>query len=218
MKEFYLGLMVGLVQTGIGHPLDTIKTNYQNKNKLDLSKNRIQTLYRGIKYPMIASIMTNGCLFYSNKYFFDKLENHYYSGFITGLICSPLINGLEAMKVQNQINEKSLYSKNKISTLKLGWSATFTRESIGGSLYFGTYNYLRKDYSAFTSGSIAGVTSWLFTYPIDVIKTRIQSGDSINWTIAISKGGLFNGLSICLIRSFVVNGCSFALYDYLKNY
>jgi len=33
MKEFYLGLMVGLVQTGIGHPLDTIKTNYQNNIK-----------------------------------------------------------------------------------------------------------------------------------------------------------------------------------------
>ena len=33
MNEFYLGLSVGSVQTIIGHPLDTIKTNYQNNSK-----------------------------------------------------------------------------------------------------------------------------------------------------------------------------------------
>ena len=216
MKEFYLGLMVGLVQTGIGHPLDTLKTNYQNKINLNLRKNKLKILYRGVRYPMLASVITNGCLFSSNEYFFDKLNNNYYSGFMTGLICSPLINGFETMKVQHRINEKSLLSKNKLKILKLGISATLIRESIGGSLYFGTYNYLRKDYNSFASGSIAGVVSWLFTYPLDVIKTRIQSGDSKNWKNAISKGGLSNGLTICLIRSFIVNGTSFYLYDYFR--
>ena len=218
MKEFYMGLMVGLVQTGIGHPLDTIKTNYQNNIKLNLKKHKFKTLYRGVKYPMLASVLTNGCLFYSNKYFFDQLNNHYYSGFMTGLVCSPLINGFETMKVQHQINEKSLFSKNKFKILRLGFSATLVRESLGGSFYFGTYNYLRKDYNPFFSGSIAGVASWLFTYPIDVIKTRIQSGDSKNWQVAISKGGLFNGITICLIRSFIVNGSSFYLYDLLQDF
>tara|TARA_B100000161_G_C33531129_1_gene406073 strand:+ start:351 stop:1037 length:687 start_codon:yes stop_codon:yes gene_type:complete len=217
MKEFYSGLMVGLVQTGIGHPLDTIKTNFQNKTKLNLSKKRFQTLYRGVKYPMLASVLTNGCLFYSNKYFFDKFKNHYYSGFVTGIICTPLINGFEAMKVQHQINEKSMIYKNKLKILRLGLSTTLLRESIAGSLYFGTYNYLRKNYNSFISGSLAGVSSWLFTYPIDVIKTRIQSGDSKNWNQAILKGGLWNGLTICLIRSFIVNGSSFYLYDYINN-
>jgi solute carrier family 25 carnitine/acylcarnitine transporter 20/29 len=217
MKEFYLGLMVGLVQTGVGHPLDTIKTNFQNKTSLDLKKNKLKTLYRGVKYPLFASVLTNGCLFYSNKYFFDQVENHFYSGFMTGIICSPLINGFETMKVQHQVNEKSLSYKNKFKTLKLGFSATLVRESFGASLYFGTYNYLKKDHNSFVSGSIAGVTSWLFTYPIDVVKTRLQSGNSKNWTTAISRGGLLNGLAICLLRSFIVNGFSFALYDYIKN-
>ena len=217
MKEFYLGLMVGVVQTSIGHPLDTIKTNFQNKTRLDLSKINLQFLYRGLKYPLFSSVMTNGCLFYSNKYFFDYFKNNYYSGFMTGLICSPLINGLEALKVQHQTNKKSLFSyKNKFKILKLGFSATLPRESIAGSLYFGTYYYLRQDYNSFTSGSVAGVSSWLFTYPLDVIKTRLQSGNSKNWKTAILKGGLFNGLSICLIRSFIVNGISFTLYEYLK--
>ena len=34
---------------------------------------------------------------------------------------------------------------NKFKTLKLGFSATLVRESFGASLYFGTYNYLRKE-------------------------------------------------------------------------
>ena len=37
MNEFYLGLSVGSVQTIIGHPFDTIKTNYQNNLKLKYS-------------------------------------------------------------------------------------------------------------------------------------------------------------------------------------
>ena len=84
-------------------------------------------------------------------------------------------------------------------TLRLGFSATLMRESLAGSLYFGTYNYIRKDYNSFTSGSIAGVTSWLFTYPFDVIKTRLQSGSSKTWKHAILQGRLSKGLYICLI-------------------
>ena len=38
MNEFILGTIVGLVQTIIGHPLDTLKTNYQNRIKIDLKK------------------------------------------------------------------------------------------------------------------------------------------------------------------------------------
>ena len=136
---------------------------------------------------------------------------------MTGVVCSPMINGFETMKVQHQLNKKSLTYKTKFETIKLGFSATLIRESLGASIYFGFYNYLNKDYNSFVSGSIAGASSWLFTYPVDVIKTRLQSGNCKNWKIAISKGCLGKGLAICLIRSFIVNGFSFALYDYVKN-
>ena len=216
MKEFSLGLMVGLIQTAIGHPLDTIKTNFQNKTKLNLNGNKLKILYRGVRYPLWSSVITNGFLFHSNSWFFSKFENHYYSGFMTGVVCTPLINGFEVLKVKKQINQNNFNNVNKFKLLKLGLSATLARESLACCLYFGTFNSLRKTNDAFTSGSIAGITSWLMTYPLDVIKTRIQSGDSNTWKNAITKGGLLNGLTICLIRSFIVNGSSFMAYDYFN--
>ena len=48
-------------------------------------------------------------------------------------------------------------------------------------------------------------------------KQRIQSGLVKNWYQAIKKGGLTNGLFVCLTRSFIVNGFSFMTYDYIKH-
>ena len=42
MSEFTLGTCVGMVQTIIGHPLDTIKTNYQNNQTLKFNKTLIK--------------------------------------------------------------------------------------------------------------------------------------------------------------------------------
>ena len=213
MNEFFLGTMVGVVQTLIGHPLDTMKTNYQNQIKINLKKNMIKKLYRGVYYPLASSVITSGFIFYSNDYINNKLNNHYYSGFMTGLACTPLINSLEVFKVKAQVG-----LSNDFSQLGKGISATLLRESIGTSLYFGSYNTLKNNYNPFISGSLAGLISWALTYPIDVIKTRIQTGDSKTWEKAINKGKLSSGMSVCLVRSFIVNGFSFSVYEYVKNY
>ena len=216
MNEFTLGTCVGMVQTVIGHPLDTLKTNYQNNQNLKLNKNAVGRLFRGITYPLFSTTIINGFLFYSNDSLKQYNKNSFISGFMTGIICSPMINIFETCKVKRQLNEK--ININFIKYSKLGFTATLIRESFGASLYFGTYDYLRENnYNPFVSGSSAGVISWLLTYPFDVVKTRLQSGLDKTWKQAILRGGLINGLSICLFRSFIVNGFAFMAYDYIKH-
>lgn len=213
MNEFYLGLCVGGVQTVIGHPLDTIKTCQQNNQRLLYNLN----LYRGLSYPLYSSTLINGFLFYSNDVMKKYTYNNYLSGFATGLLCSPMINVFETYKVKKQTNQ--LVRLNDLfSYSKKGLSATLVRESIGTSIYFGTYHNFRSfELSPFISGSLSGLLSWLLTYPVDVIKSRIQSGLDKTWKSAIKRSGLMYGVSICLVRSFIVNGFSFSAYDYLKN-
>jgi hypothetical protein len=64
---------------------------------------------------------------------------------------------------------------------------------------------------------MAGMLSWLLTYPIDVIKTRVQSNNHLSMIGAYKMGNIWSGLSFCLLRSFIVNGSGFAIYDYLKD-
>ena len=212
MNEFIIGTSVGCTQTIIGYPFDTVKTWVQNKNSFkDFS---IQNLYRGVKYPLMSSILINGFIFYSNNVLNNYFNNYFISGFYSGLFISPVINIFEVLKVKNQTNSKI---KNLKSLVFKGISATSTRESIATSIYFGTYFELNKTCGSFTSGSIAGVSSWLLTYNLDVIKTRLQSDSCKTWKQAIKKGNLFNGLGICLLRAYIVNGFSFKLYDMIKN-
>ena len=108
MNEFTLGTCVGMVQTVVGHPLDTIKTNYQNNQVLKYNPNR---LYKGLSYPLFSTTAINGLLFYSNDYFKSTYlserygDNHYISGFMTGLVCSPIINIFESYRVRRQLND-----------------------------------------------------------------------------------------------------------------
>jgi len=70
----------------------------------------------------------------------------------------------------------------------------------------------------FFAGCIAGVNSWLFTYPIDTLKTRRQLHHTSSIRDLVKMGNLFNGLGITLLRAFIVNSCCFSLYDYLQNF
>jgi len=59
--------------------------------------------------------------------------------------------------------------------------------------------------------------SWCITYPIDVIKTRVQQHPHISYNKAYKMGGLYNGIYITLFRGFLVNGCVFYTYDIIKS-
>ena len=68
------------------------------------------------------------------------------------------------------------------------------------------------------SGGVAGSMSWLLTYQIDTVKTRIQSGDTFNQ--ALLKQNFNKGILFCLLRGFIVNGCGFfgaSYFSHLKD-
>ena len=77
-------------------------------------------------------------------------------------------------------------------------------------------HYLIEYTNPFIAGGIAGVNSWLFTYPIDTLKSRKQLYQNKTLKEMIKMGSLYNGLTITLIRAFVVNSSSFYMYDLIK--
>lgn len=66
----------------------------------------------------------------------------------------------------------------------------------------------------FVKSGICANLAWATIWPLDVIKTRRQSGKydgkSISWLLRdiIRKGDLYRGISVGLLRSFIANGAS----------
>lgn len=112
-----------------------------------------------------------------------------------------------------------------------GLGLTVLREAPSFGVYFWAYEYIcrlfdQADGSQLStpvllfSGGVAGQVSWLSTYPVDVVKSRIQNDihnqykgamDCIRKSYA-NEGLLFfwRGIGATLIRAFPMNGATFA--------
>ena len=208
-KSLISGFISGGLHTIIGYPLDTLKTLKQSNIKF---KN--QNLFRGLLYPLIQTSLLNSVSFGSNNYL-KKFNDNHTSNLFTGFISSVISTPLDKYKIMSQYNLK--YNLNFINIIKSynKFHIVLYRELPATYIYFSSYEICKKNnINTFLSGSIAGVNSWLFTYPIDTIKTRLQSNKYNNISNALKRGNLFYGLRFCLFRAFIVNGINFTIYEY----
>lgn len=193
--------------TLITYPLDSMKIWKQSNQ---VRKPNISNLFAGVSYPLLTNGFTNSLLFLSTEKINKNFNNYYISGFISGATTSIIINPIEYFKVRKQINKKI---KNPFT----GMNLCILRESIGCSIYFGIYYELKeRQCNDLISGGLSGLSSWLFTYPIDVLKTRIQSDMSLNQ--AIKQRNFLKGLNYCIFRAGLSNAILFYTYQTLYNF
>ncbi|KAL8139433.1 hypothetical protein V2J09_005454 [Rumex salicifolius] len=170
----------------------------------------------------------------------------------TGGLQSVLLSPVELIKIQLQLqpNKPSSFQPGPIQVAKSilksqglrgiyrGFTITALRDAPAHGVYFGTYEYVREKLhpgcrksgqetiqTMLVAGGLAGVASWVFCYPLDVIKTRIQAQkehefkyngivDCFNKSVkADGYGVLWRGLNTAVARAFVVNGAIFSAYE-----
>lgn len=66
------------------------------------------------------------------------------------------------------------------------------------------------------AGSIAGLSYWTIAYPLDVIKTKLQTGQTINAIFSNIHKTAYRGFGVIALRSVIVNGISFATFEQTK--
>jgi hypothetical protein len=72
--------------------------------------------------------------------------------------------------------------------------------------------------SPFLKAGLCANLAWFSVWPLDVVKTRRQSGKyegrSLVWLLkdAMRKGDMYRGLSAGMLRSFIANGVSMEVY------
>ncbi|OMJ20507.1 putative mitochondrial carrier [Smittium culicis] len=133
---------------------------------------------------------------------------------------------------------RKIYSAHGLAGIYKGQAPTLLREIFGYGFYFMAYEYLVQREISITGtqrdqissskiclfGSAAGFSMWLTCFPIDTIKSKIQTDafkgsnqakyngilDCLNKTIkADGIAGLFRGITPCLLRAAPANASTF---------
>jgi solute carrier family 25 (mitochondrial carnitine/acylcarnitine transporter), member 20/29 len=194
-----------------------------------------------------------------------SLYTVFIAGAVGGLASWVVSSPTELIKCRAQISNspissfslaRSVIRAEGVKGLYYGGTVTALRDSIGYGFYFWSYELgkrilaskLGEDDSpraeaakSLLCGGIAGVVTWASVFPLDVIKTRVQTQTLITAETApllsaarvavIKKGRIgavemarriyrdegaavfFRGLGVCSVRAFVVNAAQWAVYE-----
>ena len=128
---------------------------------------------------------------------------------------------------------RQLYKEGGIRSVYRGSAMTLARDGPGSATYFASYEYVKrmmtpKDANGnpsgelsltavMTAGGAAGVAMWLPVFPIDTIKSRLQSAEgrpTIGGTIRglYASGGIkafFPGIGPAMARAVPANAVTF---------
>ncbi len=173
------------------------------------------------------------------------------AGVFAGACGSVVVSPVELMIVKLQASYSnyrgtfdcftSTVRKQGIRGLYQGFCATAIRDIPANGIYFGMHeNAMEKAKQYYgcrngipmlfimLSGGLAGLCSWVFTYPLDVIKSHIQGDDPKNRRyktivettkiIYREKGraGFFNGIHACGTRAPIVNSLTFLAFEHVQ--
>ena len=120
----------------------------------------------------------------------------------------------------------------------MGLGPTLCREIIGSMLYFTGYEWMMRKFlkkgqrvteaplhASLVSGGFAGLSFWTVAYPVDLIKTKMQTDNLCtrkypNMVTTIQKileeggvKGFYKGYGVCILRAIPVNSGGFLVFE-----
>lgn len=210
MDGYIAGTASGIAQTIVGHPLDTIKTWAQNKgNGIRQPAFTFSNLWKGVQYPIIQAPIICGVSFGLYENMFQCTNNAVASAGTSGFLRSFAVAPLEYYKIQKQ---QQILPQFRHCFRHM--NAVILKEIPSACMYFPSYQTLKQhDVPIAAAGGVAGMLAWGSIYPLDTIKTRLQSGRASSIRHAMNMGGLWNGIRPCLVRAFITNSIGFYVYE-----
>lgn len=246
MDNFIAGFAYGMTTVAVGQPLDTIKTRMQAVDKstaIDtglsiFKKEGIAGLYRGGLVLVLGASLIRSAQFGVYEVVLSAQRNAFghtlkeeralgifdiqvvVAGFAGGVGRGVVEGPFELIKTRRQVHGK--WGVKEVFT---GSGATMFRNSF---LFSSFVVYMDLAAQLTPSGGslgpfwLAGICSslaWLTVWPVDVVKSQVQSGRYGGQSIPalvrrnLASGVFYRGLVPGLARSFVANGLSMVVYQ-----
>jgi solute carrier family 25 carnitine/acylcarnitine transporter 20/29 len=238
----------GVTSTAVGQPFDTIKTRMQARPE-NFSTGAIETglqLFRteGIRglYRGAAPLFIGGGFMRSFQFgFYDValrrlrasrpdppprvlgVDPHVFAaGFVGGLGRGLVEGPADYIKTRRQVGQ----AWNLAGLLEAGLPITLLRNGFLFSSFAIYADWLKLlvpgGLGPFWTGAICANLAWLTIWPLDVVKSQMQSGNykGVPFTTLLAtiarNGTLFRGLLPGLVRSTVANGCAMVAFAKTK--
>lgn len=217
MNEFVAGLLSGVVNTCVGHPLDTIKVRLQcakSNEKLSVAtcvkgtfaNEGVRGFYKGITSPLMLIPLQNAIIFnvfHQTKDYIRSVKpelvttNYLISGACAGTVLSFVTTPLELVKIRSQM-DRSVVNQSYKDVLNQGKKVIKTKGFMG--LYKGYNITLIREIAAFSAQFTVYET---VKNKIDttIFNKKNDSKNDINLASSMIAGGT-SGVC-CWIASYV---------------
>jgi len=247
--SYAAGMSYGLTSVAVGQPFDTIKTRMQARPEnmsvgmLDVGMKLFQAegitgLYRGgvpllcggglmrsVQFGVYETVIRiqQDNLGPSFKIFGFLDWQIIVAGFCGGVGRGMVEGPVDYIKVRRQVAQPWRFTQ-----MYHGNGATMIRNSfLFGS--FVVYADISKQLvpgglGPFLTGAVCANLAWLTVWPMDVVKSQVQSGNfkgqswgRLIWNLIVS-GRMFRGIMPGLARSTVANGCAMVMFKKTKSF
>lgn len=197
--------------------------------KTIIVKDSVRGLYRGISSPLGGIAFVNAIVFgvygnvQRNTENPNSLQSHFFAGAAAGLAQSIVCSPMELIKTRLQLQNNQKNAVKFKSAFALGQhilrtegargvfkglGITAARDCPGFSSYFVAYELMARCnenpsvFYTLMAGGLAGSFSWLVTFPLDTIKSRLQAD-------GMSGKAEYSGIKDCVQKSYKNEGLSF---------
>ncbi|XP_076181591.1 mitochondrial basic amino acids transporter isoform X2 [Ptiloglossa arizonensis] len=168
----------------------------------------------------------------------DSLSSHFIAGTLAGIAQTPICGPMELAKTRMQLSStrfsgpldclKHMHKYEGNRGMFRGLGITLLRDAPSFGIYFLTYESLTRTSGneclstpyMLLAGGLAGTASWTLTYPLDVVKSRIQANsnrytgvlDCFKQSVkAEGYSCMYRGLSSTIVRAFPTNAVTFTM-------
>lgn len=241
---FYRGIMAPLLSTSLVRACSISVYSYSLPHTLDFTfnyfminppedNNNSSTSQRILRTTpgafMAGSIAGASCVAIAGPFEFTKLASQ------LDILVQQTTNANANAKPRSTFQvAKTIIKRNGLLSLYSGFRYHIFRDSLGSGMYFAIYDGIKVGISSLldskqhpasiaVAGGLAGTISWLFIYPIDTFKSRMQKdiySQSLGFPAAkplkfsqVLHGKMYRGLGVSLARTSLLGMMFFSCYE-----
>jgi solute carrier family 25 carnitine/acylcarnitine transporter 20/29 len=246
------GLWGGIGLCVVGHPFETVKLKLQAglfptpmaAIRHILAHQGLQGFYAGVSSPLGLQMVFRAWLFVAFQITRDILgpsTSVFVCGAFTGLAAAVVESPMLLLMNQAQARPGSsvltraaaIWGARGAMGFTQGMTATAIRNIPSNAYYLGVFWSMReRQYPPLAAGAVAGVSYWLFTYPLDAVRGCMHADEpelskrkysSYRNCVATlyREGGwrrFYKGYGPCLARAVPANATFFMMAEQVRTY